>query len=185
MTNLLELRRKIKKKTPHFVRQEGFKRKRLARSGWRAPKGVSSKMRTKIDGKRKLPVIGYSSPREVRGLTRDGFKPVLVHSLNELDNIKKDEIIIIGGTVGLKKKLQILEKIKQSKLKVANVKNIEEFIKKSKEDLAAKKKEKEEVKKKKEKKKEKPKKKEEKKETEEEKEKREKEEKRKILEKGV
>lgn len=169
----------MKKKKPKFVRQEAYKRKRLSRTGWKKPKGMHSKMRRKKKGKRKSPSVGYSSPKAVRGLTREGFKPVLVKTLKDLDKIKENEIIILSRTLGLRKRLQLLEKIKQLKLKIQNIKNIDKFIKQAKENQEKKKKEKKEKKKSKQKK---PKETKKKQETEEEKEKREKEEKRKILE---
>jgi large subunit ribosomal protein L32e len=179
MTDLIKLRKKIKDKKPDFVRQHGYKKKKLSKSGWRAPKGMHSKMRRKMGGKRKLPSMGYSSPRAVRGFTRQGFKPFIVKTLKDINKIK-DEIIIIGKKVGLRKKIQLLEKIKQLKLKVENVKDIDKFIKKVKENLEKRKTKRKEEKKTKETKK--PKEKEKKEITEEEKEKKEKEEKRKVLE---
>lgn len=177
MTDLIKLRKKMKNKKPDFVRQHAYKKKKLSK-GWRAPKGMHSKMRRKLKSRRKQPSVGYSSPKAVRGFSKEGFKLVLVKTLKDLEKIK-DEAIIIAKSVGLKKKLQLLEKIKQLKLKVVNVKEIDKFIKQAKESLEAKKKKKKQ-KQVKVVKKEKPK---EKKETPKEKEKREKEEKRKVLEK--
>lgn len=184
MTDLIKLRKKIKDKKPDFVRQSAYKLPRLSKSGWRAPKGGQSKMRRKFKGKRKQPSVGYRSPKKIRGFTREGFKPILVKNLKDLEKIKENEITIIAKTVGLRKKIQLLEKIKEKKLKVANVKNIEKFLSKIKKQIEERKTKRKEVKKAKEtKEKEKAKKKPEKKEeTPEEKEKREKEEKRKVLE---
>ena len=136
-----------------------------------------------MGSKRKQPSVGYSSPRAVRGFTRLGLKPFIVKTLKDLNKIK-DEIIIIGKTVGLKKKIQLLEKIKQLKLKVENVKDVDKFIKEAKENLEKRKLKRKEKKKAKETKKvEKPKEEKPKKqETEKEKEKKAKEKKRKVLE---
>lgn len=183
MKELLKLRRERKKRKPKFVRQEIHKRKKL-KSKWRAPKGMHSKMRRKFKGKLKLPSVGFSSPRKVKGLTREGYKKVLVHNLAELNRIKEGEIAELSRTMGLRKKLELLKKIKESALKVTNVKKIPETIKKIEEKLAEKKKKAKERKEKKVKAKPKEKKKKPKKEiSTEEKEKKEKEEKRKALEK--
>ncbi len=181
MKELLELRNEMKRNQPNFVRQEAHKRKKISRTGWRFPKGIHSKMKKENKSRRSLPAIGHSSPRLVRGLTREGLKSVVVSSINQLEKIK-DKAVIVAKSVGLKKRISMLEKIKQLKLKVLNMKDIDGFIKKAKESLEARKKQKKEKQKAKgESKKEKPK--EVKKETPEEKEKREKEEKRKVLEK--
>ena len=43
---LLELRKRIKRKKPEFIRQDAHKKKSLE-SKWRKPKGLHSKMREK------------------------------------------------------------------------------------------------------------------------------------------
>ncbi len=129
MKELLQLRRKLKRKKPKFLRQDAHRVKKLEKK-WRAPKGRHSKMRFKLRSYRKQPSRGYSSPREVRGLDSKGRKEARVETIQDLKKVKNDEIIVIGSTVGTKKKLEILKKILESKLQVKNVKNVEEFIKK-------------------------------------------------------
>lgn len=180
MNTLLELRNKMKKRKPNFYRQEFDRRKRL-KLKWRAPKGRHSSLRNKNRGRRKHPSMGFSSPRAVRGLTREGYKIVLIHNLAELNKIKKGEIAEFSSTLGLKKKLELLKKIKEKAMKITNIKNIPEFIKSAEEKIALKKKEAKEKTKTETKE---IKKKEEKKITQEEKEKQEKEEKRRVLEKA-
>ena len=183
---LMEVRRRIKKKKPTFLRQESHKIIKLNnRPKWRSPKGMHSKIRRKLQSRRVQPSLGYSSPKQVRGLTREGFRPVLIHTLNQL---KDNKVILLSKTLGLRKKLQILKKAEELKIKVLNVKNISDFIRSAEEKIKLKKesskkleekkkKAKAEAEEKAEKKKE-----EKKEETPEEKEKREKEEKRKVLE---
>ena len=149
-TKLLELRKKIKSKKPHFIRQQYNKKKSLGKK-WHAPKGMHSKMRLSKRGKLKKPSLGFSSPKKVKFLTAQGFKPKLVNNLFDINSVKNDEIIILSSKLGIKKKIQILEKIKELKLNVLNIKNIDEFITKVKEQL---KQRKEEAKKKDQKKKE-------------------------------
>ena len=178
---LLSIRNKLKEKKPTFIRQDSHKVKSVGPS-WRAPMGQHSKMRKKLKGYRRLPSIGWSSPAEVRGLTAEGFKVSIVHNPSDLDG--KDAVTIASG-VGMKKRIEILQKAKGLKLKVLNVKDPDDYIKRSEDMLKARKdlknkqlslktKTKEEAKKKAE---EKP-----KEETAEEKEKSEREEKRKVLE---
>ncbi len=184
---LLELREKIKDNKPEFIRQEYPARKRLEKT-WRKPKGIHSKMRKKKLGKRKQPSVGYKSPRLVRGLSREGLVPILIHTLNDLAKVAKNNIIIIGRTVGNKKRIEILKKIKEKSFKIQNIKNIDEKIKTLTQEFEKRVKEKKErirLKEKKPEKKEEKSKKEEKEETDEEKKKREQEEKRKVLEAGL
>ena len=177
--NLLEIRRKLKSKKPVFLRQDAHKVKKLKRK-WRQPKGIHSKMREKVKGHRRLPSIGWSSPLDVRGLTPEGFTPILINNVQEL--LSSNQPKIISSNVGLKKRLEIAKKAKEKSIKILNITNIDDFVKKSEEELN-KKKERKKLKHKPEVKtpikKEEPK----KQETPEEKEKREKEERKKILEK--
>jgi len=140
MKELLELRRKLKKKKPKFLRQDAHRLKKLEKK-WRQPKGRHSKMRFKLRSYRKQPSIGYSSPREVRGLDPKGRKEIKVETIKDLDNVKENNVIVIGSTVGTKKKVAILKKIQEKKLTVKNVKNIDEFIKQVEESLKKKKEE--------------------------------------------
>ncbi len=132
--NLLEIRKRIKSVKPDFIRQEFNKEKSLGKK-WRRPKGIHSKLRLKKAGHIKKPSPGFMSPKRVRYLTSEGFKPKLVKNLLDISTINNDEIIIISSKLGLKKRIQLLEKIKELKLRVFNVKNIEEFIEKSKEKI--------------------------------------------------
>lgn len=137
----LELRNKLKKKKPVFLKQDAHKKAKLAKN-WRQPKGRHSKMRLKLASYRKQPSAGYSSPKTVRGLNALGLKEVKVESLKDLENIKKDEGVVIGKTVGQKKKVEILKRIQEMKnITVINIKNIEEFIKESEKKLKSKKEE--------------------------------------------
>jgi large subunit ribosomal protein L32e len=140
MKELLEVRRKLKKKKPEFLRQDAHKVKKLEKK-WRQPKGRHSKMRYKLRSYRKQPSIGYSSPKAVRGLDSKGRIEFRVENINDLEKIKNNEVIVIGSTVGAKKKVAILKKIQEKKLIVKNVKNIEEFIKQIEERLKKKKEE--------------------------------------------
>lgn len=147
MKNLLELRNKLKRKKPKFVRTDANVMKQF--KNWRKPRGRHNKRRLRKKGHQKNPSIGYSSPREVKGLTRQGLKPILINNINDLNKVTKENIIIISGKLGLNKKLKLLEKIKEHNYPVLNLKNIDEFVKTSKEKLELKK---QEIKKEKEKK---------------------------------
>jgi len=88
---------------------------------WRKPKGLHNKLRLRKGGKGKVVKIGY-------GKKKKGIEIAIINNIKELINAKKD--IIISSSVGLKKKVEILEKAKELKLNVLNVKNIDKFMEK-------------------------------------------------------
>ena len=129
-STLLELRNKIKYKKPDFIRQDYQRRKRLGRKlKWRKPKGIHSKIRHHFKGRRKMPSPGYKSPAKIRGLHSSGLKMIMVHTLSQMEKIdNKVEGIVIAGTVGMKKRLELFRKAKQLNIKVLNL-NVDEEIK--------------------------------------------------------
>ena len=133
---LLEIRAISKKKKPHFLKQDAHKIRTLS-DNWRKPRGMHSKTRMKLRGYRSCPSVGWSSPKEVRGLTPEGYEVVLVANVGELENRK--DTITIAGNVGVRKKVEILKKAKEKGIKVLNVKNVDKYIK-DVEDMIAKKK---------------------------------------------
>lgn len=181
---LLEIRNNRNK--PSFTRQEYPARKKLDKV-WRKPKGIHSKMRDKKRGKKVQPTVGWKAPRIVRGLTRDGLVPVMINNLKDIVNLKQTDLAVISSKIGMRKKIEILKKLKEKKVKVLDTKDVEKAISSLKEKLQVRKKEKQErlnSKTEEEKKLEKKPEPKEQKQTEEEKKKQEKEEKRKVLEGG-
>ena len=69
--NHLALRAQMKGKKPEFIRQDAHKKPGLGWK-WRRPKGITSKMRLHLKGYRRIVKKGYRSPKDVRGLTKDG-----------------------------------------------------------------------------------------------------------------
>ena len=177
-----------RKMKPKFKRQQLILNK--LKDSWRKPKGIHSKLRLQKKGKGKLVRIGYGTKKDLKGLIK-GKKAVRVTNLKDLENLK--EAIIISSKIGLKKKLEIINKAKELKLEIINIKNVDKFLEEIKKNKEEKKKLKEEKKKKKIKKEEKSKEKETKEESKgkkeeensEEKEKKLKEDKKKVLEKGL
>lgn len=123
MNEKLGLRKNIKKKKPDFYMQDFHKKKRL-KMRWRKPKGIQSKMRLNIRGYRKRLSKGYSSPKEVRGLTAMGLKPVVVATPREIEMLdSKKECAVIKGTVGMRKKLIIITKAIENGVAVYSIKD--------------------------------------------------------------
>jgi len=102
-------------------------RKRKKKQVWRKPTGRDNKMREKRKGYPAVVSIGYRQNKKFRG-TIDGKHTVLIHNSKELENVKKNEIAIIGN-VGKKKRIDIAKKAKEMKIKIHNL-NTEEFLKK-------------------------------------------------------
>ena len=124
---LLITRNKMKAKKPKFERQD-VNIFRQFRGTWRKPKGIHSKLRRGFKGHKASPSIGYSGPKSVKGLTRDGLLPVLVSNIKELDKINQDCAVVIGHCVGTKKRLQILNKAKEKKIRILGVKDIDALV---------------------------------------------------------
>lgn len=103
-----------------FKRQDYFKHKRL-KIKWKRPKGRQSKLRVKKSGSGMKVSIGYGSPKKE--------KPVLIKTLADMESLKKDDKIIIQGTIGLRKLDHIVEKAKKMGLIITNKRRIEKIAK--------------------------------------------------------
>jgi large subunit ribosomal protein L32e len=109
-----------KTKKPNFKRQEWFRYKKLG-DKYRKPKGKTSKRRRYESRKPAMPSIGYRTPRKIRGLHPSGYQDVLVCNMAELE--KLDPVTQAGrisSTVGTRKKITMLEKAKELKIKILN-----------------------------------------------------------------
>lgn len=99
---------------------------------------MHSKLRRKKKGKGNLPSIGYSSPKEIRGLSRAGLIPVIISEVSRLNKLGSKHGVIISRAVGTRKRINILKKIKDLNLNVLNVKDVDGYIKKIEEERKAK-----------------------------------------------
>jgi large subunit ribosomal protein L32e len=119
ITAMLKIRKRQKKKKPRFIQEESWRYKRI-HAVWRRPKGIDSAMRFKRKSRPKSVEVGYRSPKKIRGFHPSGFREVLVHNLRELEKINSESVIRVSSTVGLRKKILIVEKAKERGLKVLN-----------------------------------------------------------------
>lgn len=127
---LLKVRSLIKRRKPTYTRQQTNQFAKFAKDGWRKPKGYQSKMRLRRRGHKGMPTVGFGSPKEVKGLNKAGFKEVVVKNIEDLKKVNtKEEIAVIGRTVGAKKKVAILEEAKKLKVNFANVFDVDGTIK--------------------------------------------------------
>jgi len=129
--NVLELRKQMKMRKPKFIRQDAHK-KRLKKR-WVRPRGLHSKVRLRKSGHPKPVSNGYGSPKEVRGLSKEGLKIKIIHNEDGFNEINKEKDgIIIASSVGLRNKLQLLKKAREKGIKILNL-NVDEYIKKKEE----------------------------------------------------
>jgi len=125
---LLQKRKEMKARKPKFTRQDCHKNVRLG-DGWRRPKGLQSKMRLNKSGYKRSISVGYKTPVEVRGLSKEGLIPVIVTNISELIKIKEGEGAVISGKVGQKKRMEIAKKAADLSIKILNIKDIESYLK--------------------------------------------------------
>lgn len=109
-----------RKKKPNFIRQQLWQFKKLDEK-WRRPRGRHSKQRRHFGYRPPVPRIGYSSPRKVRNLHPSGFMEKIVHNVKELEGIDASrEAVRIAGTVGKRKRMEIIAKADEMGIRVLN-----------------------------------------------------------------
>jgi len=114
----------MKRKRPHFVRQESWRYVRV-KENWRRPRGIDSKMRLKVKGWPRCPEVGYRGPRAVRGLHPSGFEEVLVHNVEELQKVDPErQAVRIAHTVGGRKRAEIVAEAERLGITVLNPRGI-------------------------------------------------------------
>ncbi len=122
LERLLRLRKKLKSKKPEFRRTLWWKFPKFKNDPkWRRPKGIDNPMRLRLKGSPPLAEVGYGSPAAVRGLHPCGLEPVRVSNPAELEKLDPGKhIVVIAHGVGLRKRVQILEKARSMGFQVAN-----------------------------------------------------------------
>jgi len=118
----LGIRRQIKKRTPYFLRAEGFRYKRIPKN-WRRPTGYTGKLRMNLGYRPSKVRVGFSAPTTVRGTHSSGFEEIRVWTVKDLDKINpKTQAARIGSTVGTKKRLLIAKKADELHIRLLNFK---------------------------------------------------------------
>lgn len=117
---LMGLKKKTSKKKPSFERPESWRYKRIHKN-WRKPKGIDNKTRQKKRGWPAEPSVGYGSSRAVRGLHPSGMEEVIVFNVGDLIIIDPEtQCARIGGSVGARKRGQIVEEALKREIRVLN-----------------------------------------------------------------
>jgi large subunit ribosomal protein L32e len=125
---LLRIAARKKKRKPKFRHEQAHRWNRVSDS-WRKVRGIDSATREKKKGRPAMVSAGYRTPKEIRGLHPSGYEEVLVHRPADLDGLDPEvQAIRIGGTVGMKKRQDILDKADAMFLRVLNPGVPEEII---------------------------------------------------------
>ncbi|WP_237699713.1 50S ribosomal protein L32e [Vulcanisaeta moutnovskia] len=123
LRRLLRLRLLMERREPRWMRMDEWRYLRVAHGEhWRKPRGNDNKIRLEIKGYPKRVKVGYGKPRLVKNLHPTGFKLVLVHRPEEVDKVDPNtEAIVIGRTVGLRKRVEIVKRAIERGVRVMNV----------------------------------------------------------------
>jgi len=116
-----------------FIQQDTNKEKGL-KLKWRKPRGRHSKLRLNKAGHAKKPSPGFRRSLADRFKHPSGLQVEVITNIKQLSNLK-EKGAIISSSLGLKKKIEVLNKAIELKINVLNVKNVEDFIKKSQESV--------------------------------------------------
>ncbi|MBS3079233.1 hypothetical protein J4218_03880 [Candidatus Pacearchaeota archaeon] len=115
----------------------GLRRKKMQK--YRRANGIDNKVRLRMKGHLRNVSIGFRNEKSKRDLIK-GLVPVKVNNLEELKKVSKHEIAIIGS-IGNKKKVELMEYAVKNNIKVSNI-NPKKFLEKIRETLERKKEEK-------------------------------------------
>ncbi|MBI2545332.1 MAG: 50S ribosomal protein L32e [Candidatus Aenigmarchaeota archaeon] len=109
-----------KKKIPDFTRWTSKSRAAL-KPAWRKPRGINSKIRRVFGGKMKMPSVSYGANRDLRYVHPSGKMEVLVYTMKDLEKVNHDkQAVRIAAAVGKKKRMEIIKRSEEMKLKVLN-----------------------------------------------------------------
>lgn len=109
-------RKFLRSNTARFSRLGKGRRKLLK---WRRARGKSNKIRLNRAGHPSAPKVGFRTSASESGRVK-GLIPRLVHNVNEMESLGKDNIAILAR-VGARKKLDMIKKADELKIKIMNM----------------------------------------------------------------
>jgi len=124
VAKLLEMRRKMKSKTPYFRRFESWRFVRIDEP-WRKPKGVDNHQRLSVKGWPHLVRIGYRVPKAARYLHPSGYRDVLVHNMKELEALSPEiDAARLATGIGKRKRIEMAKRARELGIKLLNGRNL-------------------------------------------------------------
>ncbi len=113
----------VKRSKPKFLRTDWHKKIRLGKGvkknqKWKGAKGRQNKFRLGKKGRAQRPKVGWGSDKEVRDQI-SGVSTVRVENMGMLEAVQKGAGIIIGS-VGARKRAEIINKAKEMGVQVLN-----------------------------------------------------------------
>ncbi|MBI5391713.1 hypothetical protein HZB00_01800 [Candidatus Woesearchaeota archaeon] len=139
---LLQTKKVQKKRKPSFERQYANVMTQF-KGQWRRPRGMHSKMRMSLRGKKTKPTVGFQSPVLVRGLESDGRMPLLVQNMKGLQTANvTTHALYLAHALGGRKRVALLQKAKELGITFRNIDDIDATLKALQENVANRKKEK-------------------------------------------
>ena len=118
-----EEKKVVSRKKPKFLRTDWHKKIKLGKGvkknqKWHGAKGRQNKLRLNRKGRMQRPKVGWSADNKIRGFV-DGIKTTKIENITELSKVEKGIGIIIGS-VGIKKRTEIIKKATELKIKILN-----------------------------------------------------------------
>ncbi len=119
---IIEERKKYRERKPKFLRWLWWKFPKFKNNlKWKRPKGKDNPIRLHLKGYSPMASIGYGAKSEIRSLHPSGLRPVVIHSLSELDLLDPSKhLVYISSSLGLRKRLEVIEKAKIRGFRIAN-----------------------------------------------------------------
>jgi large subunit ribosomal protein L32e len=84
---------------------------------WRKPRGEDMQQR-RDDGA--VVDAGYRTPKAIRGIHPSGYREVMVFTLKDLEQIKPFHAARLSGTIGRKKRIELIKFANEKKIPVLN-----------------------------------------------------------------
>lgn len=112
----------VKKKTKKFNRIQSDRFVRV-KSSWRRCRGIDSRLRRKERGTPIHPSCGFGSDTETKYMLPSGFKPYLVHNVNDLEPLLTQNTVyaaVIAGAVGGQLRRKIEQAAQEKDIVVVN-----------------------------------------------------------------